>query len=288
MRLVDDFFSKGVDKTLYHYTGISSLLSISEKKKIWASHIYYLNDSREILHACDVLHRILLEKISTHNNEEREFLEQFKNWLDTFKGAYHIFIFSLSEKKSLLSQWRGYTPHGKGVSIGFSTSTINQIISRPDFKIAKCLYKKEEHQELMGSLLEKMLTTFNQRLSGLNTRRNHPTQKYHAFLEEFRGTLLQVLSVIKDPAFEEEKEWRIISPYFSNYTVPEIKFREGASMLMPYIELDLPTEGKLFEKVVLGPSDHPNLSVQALSAFLSNQKICDKTVYSNIPFRKWS
>jgi hypothetical protein len=288
MRPFDDFFSTEIDKTLYHYTGISSLLSISEKKKVWASHIYYLNDSREILYACDVLRQILLENISTHHNEKREFFEQFRSWLDTYKTDFHIFVFSLSEKKSLLSQWRGYTPHGKGVSIGFSTSTINKIISQPNFKIAKCLYTPKEHQELMNSLLEYIFTTFNQRLSDLDTSQFHPTQKYHGFLEEFRGILIQILSVIKDSAFEEEQEWRIISPYSPNHIVPEIKFREGASMLLPYVEFDLPTEGKLFEEVILGPSQHPNLSMHALSTFLSNNKICDVTIYSDIPFRKWS
>jgi Protein of unknown function (DUF2971) len=288
MRQIDDFFFKSVDKTLYHYTGISSLLGMADKRKVWASHIYYLNDSKEILYACGVLQRLLSERISNHRNEERIFLEQFKDWLISFNTAFHIFIFSLSERNSLLSQWRGYTPHGKGVSIGFSTDVINHIVNRADYKIAKCLYKNAEHQELMCSLLEKMLTTFNQRLATINISKNHPTQKYHGFLEEFRGTLLQILAVIKDPAFEEEQEWRIISQYFPNFTVSEIKFREGASMLMPYIQMELPEQGLLFEKVILGPSDHPNLSMQALSTFLSNHRICNETVNSNIPFRKWS
>lgn len=39
-------------------------------------------------------------------------------------------------------------------------------------------------------------------------------------------------------------------------------------MLMPYIEIDLSKtdDGKpLFEKVILGPSPHPNLSIHALA-----------------------
>ena len=55
MRQLDDFFSSRVDRTLYHYTGIGALLGLVETESIWASHAYYLNDSREILHACDVL-----------------------------------------------------------------------------------------------------------------------------------------------------------------------------------------------------------------------------------------
>ena len=74
-----------------------------------------------------------------------------------------------------------------------------------------------------------------------------------------------------------------------NYTVPEIKFREGACMLMPYIELELsvPDSQPLFDEVILGPSQNANLSMSALSSYLSNKKASNKTANSVIPFRQW-
>ncbi len=291
MRQVDDFFSPTANRTLYHYSGIGGLLGIVENRKIWASHAYYLNDSKEILHACGVLGGVLSESASDYENDGREFLAQFAQWLETFRtNTFHIFIFSLSEQRSLLSQWRSYTPHGKGVSLGFSSLSLNRILMSSGFRIAKCLYKREQHVELMKSLLGKMLVTFRHRLPHLDTTRWHPSQKYHGFLEEFRGDLLQILSIIKHSAFEEEREWRIVSPYFPKYTVPQIKFREGASMLMPYIEIDLSADGgdhELFDEVVLGPSQHANLSMSALSSYLSNKKASSKSSNSDIPFRKW-
>jgi hypothetical protein len=291
MKQVDEFFSPTANKTLYHYTGIGGLIGIVETRKIWASHAYYLNDSKEILYACDVLRNVLPQCFSDHQKDEREFLEQFTQWLETFHtNPYHIFIFSLSEERSLLSQWRSYTPHGKGVSLGFSAHILNRILQASDFRLAKCLYKHEEHREVMKGLLEKMLETFRQRLPNLDITKNHPSQKYHNFLDEFRGKILQVFAIIKNSAFEEEGEWRIVSPYFPKYTVPEIKFREGASMLMPYIEIDLSNdneEQELFDEVVLGPSQHANLSMSALTSYLSNKIACRRTGNSNIPFRKW-
>ncbi|HNP31315.1 MAG TPA: DUF2971 domain-containing protein [Nitrospirales bacterium] len=291
MKPVDEFFTPKTSRSLYHYTGIGGLQGIVETRKLWASHAYYLNDSKELLHACEVLGEVLSESCREYKNEERDFLEQFTTWLETFRrNAFHVFIFSLSEERSLLSQWRSYTPHGKGVSIGFSSRLLNRILQSSGFRLAKCLYKQEEQFELMKGLLERMLETFRQRLPHLDIPRKHSPQKYHGFLAEFRGDLLQVLSIIKHQAFEEEREWRIVSPYFENYTVPEIKFREGASMLMPYIEIDLSKnngEQELFEEVILGPSQHDNLSMSALTSYLSNKKACQKTGNSNIPFRKW-
>ena len=288
MRQIDSFFSPTADRTLYHYTGIRGLLGIVDSRSVWASHIYYLNDSKEILHACEVLGRLLSANESVVDATEREFIEQFRDWLATFRrDPFHIFVFSLSEEPSLLSQWRSYTPHGKGVSLGFSTMVLNHVLRTPGFRIAKCLYTDHEHEELMGSLVEKMLITFRQRLPTLDTTKAHPSQKYHPFLEEFRKDLLQILAIVKHSAFREEREWRIVSPYFPNYTVADVKFREGASMLLPYTELKLPDDGNLFEEVILGPSQDLNLSFSALSAYLSNRRVCNRTVNSQIPLRKW-
>lgn len=288
MRQVDSFFSPTADRTLYHYTGIGGLLGIVDSRAVWASHIYYLNDSKEILHACEVLGRLLSKNENVGDTAEREFTKQFREWLESFRrDAFHIFVFSLSEERSLLSQWRSYTPHGKGVSLGFPPTVLNHILSKPGFRIARCLYTDPEHEELMGSLLEKMLITFRQRQPNLDTTKAHPSQKYHPFLEEFRNDLLQVLAIVKHSAFREEKEWRIVSPYFPKYTVTDVKFREGASMLLPYTELKLPAKGNLFKEVILGPSQDTNLSFSALSAYLSNRRVCNSTVNSHIPLRKW-
>lgn len=290
MRQLDEFFLSRVDRTLYHYTGIGGLIGLVDSRCVWASHVYYLNDSREILHAVEVLRSVLSSDLERFGAQEKEFLTQFAKWLPSFeRDPFHIYIFSLSGQRSLLSQWRSYTPHGKGVSLGFSAETLNGLLENSQFRIAKCLYGRAEHVHLMEVLREKMLTTFRQRAAQLAATTEHPSARYFSFLEEFRGDLLQVLSVIKHAAFSEEEEWRIISPYYPNYTVPAIKFREGASMLMPYIEIELSQIGVLpiFDEVVLGPSRDNNLSHSALSCYLSNKKLCRRTTSCGIPFRKW-
>ncbi len=288
MRTIDDYFSDNVDRSLYHYTSIGALLGIVHSRSVWASHIYYLNDSREIIQACTVLDAVLDLKEMEFEGDEREFIKQFRSWLRTFHvNAYHLFVFPLSEERSLLSQWRGYTLHGKGVSLGFSASALNHILRTPGFRIAKCPYDQREHVDVAFSLVSKMMMTFRQRLPTLDVSKHHPTQRFHGLLDEFRGDLLQVLSIIKHKAFAEEREWRIVSTYLPNYTVPEIKFREGASMLLPYIEMQPPKDCLLFDEVILGPTEHNDLSMEALSTYLSNKGVCSKTISSGIPYRQW-
>ena len=43
----------------------------------------------------------------------------------------------------------------------------------------------------------------------------------------------------------------------------------------------------IFEIVMLGPSQHHDLSLSALSTFLSKQNICKNSDYCNIPYREW-
>jgi hypothetical protein len=292
MRQLDDFFSRPVDRVLYHYTGIGGLLGIVNSRKLWAGDAFYLNDSQEIFYGCDILRRVAPEFIERADPDEAEFIAQLLRWLGTFEYiGWHIFLFGLSEQASLLSQWRSYTPHGKGVSIGFAPARIQHVLQTSNVRIAKCIYEEPEQAELMRLMLDRMLTTYRQR----GWRPQFPGAKadsfqHFAFLEGFRADLLQVLAIIKHPAFKEGREWRVIPPCFPNKPIAEVQVREGASMLVPYIALDLAQVGDanpLFEEVILGPSQHAKLSAAALSDFLYRKNACKSIKNCDIPYREW-
>ena len=93
MKTIDDYFSSTPSTTLYHYTGIGGLLGMVENRKIWASNAYYLNDSKEILHSCDVLSEVLEEKITNLHDEEQNFFDQLKKWIGKIRNENNnIFI----------------------------------------------------------------------------------------------------------------------------------------------------------------------------------------------------
>lgn len=287
MRQVKDFFQPAADRTLYHYTSISGLMGMVADRAVWAGHAYYLNDTKEIVHAVDGITQKLKQYIDPLGGDD-EFVEQLLEWLKSFRhNPYHIFVFSLSEERSLLSQWRSYTPHGKGVSLGFSAETLNHLLTRQGFRLAKCLYSRDEQDQLLSSFMEMLFASFHQVGVLARNKNAHPTQSYHDFLEGFRGDFLQVLAIVKDEAFREEREWRILSPYYANYTGSEVQFRPGASMIMPYTVLDLPKVGRLFAEVILGPSRDVSLSMAALATYLTNKKVCNMTFNSQIPYRQW-
>lgn len=289
MRDIEDYFSTA-SPTLYHYTGIGALLGISSSSAIFATHAYYLNDSREITYATSRLIEVAATFDSCVDDVERKLLSQFIKWLDRLKQPLPIFIFSLSEQASLLSQWRSYTPHGRGVSIGFSTKLVQSITKVNQCRLAKCLYDQGQHIELVRSLLEKLFISFRRERNELDVSREHLGTCYHKFFEKFLGNLLQVLAIIKHPAFAEEQEWRVITSYRPVLKDAHIEHREGSSMLIPYTRLKLqrlPGEKYLFEKIVMGPSPDQNLAMTSVGTFISVNDLSGHLSNCAIPYRKW-
>jgi len=104
MNTIDEILSQSPHSTLYHSTGIGSLLGMVDSGVLWVSHIYYLNDSAEIVFTCRLLQNIVKERISHSSHQESEFLGQLHSWLITFtKTDYHLFVFSLTEEGNLLT-----------------------------------------------------------------------------------------------------------------------------------------------------------------------------------------
>ena len=291
MRTIDEILNTNPHRTLYHYSSLDGLLGIVRTKSLWASNIYYFNDASEITYASDILKKVIPDsKVNADENLGR-FLDEFSNWLDTFRHTFHqYFVFSLTEEGNLLSQWRGYAPKGKGVSIGFEPRELVRKIENQGLKIVKCVYEIPDQNGLAKELLERMIITFNNERHNYENKPHPPRKKYRGLLEKFREKILQVFSVIKNPSFREEQEWRIISQYYARYTIPEIKYREGISMLVPYIEIDISPEKaneSMFHEVYMGPTPNHNLSYASLANFLSSSKACNKIVSSSIPYREW-
>jgi hypothetical protein len=144
--------------------------------------------------------------------------------------------------------------------------------------------------EILTLLLNKLLETFDQRFgegtTPLTIRQNQ------SLISEFISEIVQVLAIIKNRVFEEEQEWRLISPAFRHPPLEglDIKFREGASMLVPYVEIELPEKYSVFKSITLGPSEHTKLSFHALSMFLfkePDKQIAEAILHGPIPYREW-
>ena len=262
--------------TLYHYTSLQGLMGIIESRKLRASDVRYMNDSTELTYALNLLQNAINDRTDS-TADERTTLSVFSAWLrDQINTGPMLFSASFRANGNLLSQWRGYSNHGKGISLGFNPTSIKYLASQQQFSLGQCLYDIAQQR----ALAEKIIT-------GVISMCTDPAQ-VHSVLDSIEGDLLGICALLKHPAFAEEQEWRLISPTFLTVDDNPISFREGKAMLIPFYLFDLEQNGTIdLDHVFVGPTPNADLSVNALKHYLmlNNAHPSAGISDSHIPYR---
>ncbi len=288
--LTEKLFGDTPQEPLYHYTTLTGLLGIVRDKHLWASDIRYMNDSAELKHAADLIRLEVQERIA-RGRGKADLLGQFVDWVDNrITNGHLLFGASFRSHGNLLSQWRGYSDHGKGVSIGFSAEYILQCAIRQNFQIGKCLYEPERQKELIQQIVDAVESHVSTTLQG-NDSREELAAKYRLVFESIELDLLRIASILKHPSFREEMEWRLVSPVYTDHREAPLHFREAHSMLVPYVTFNLqqePDRPPQLDHLYLGPTSNIHISMNSLKMFLTQNGITPHRGidYCRIPFRQ--
>lgn len=288
MKDVDSYFEPSPVDPLYHYTGVNSLMGICTTRQIWAGNIHYMNDSEELVHAMELFEDAVGLELFSHNESDdyQQFLRGLQLWVEDQRGVpdRHLYIFSLSEEPSLLSQWRSYTPHGKGVSIAFPPKLLANIVKGGEFRLGRCLYEEPDKRGMFNALIHKLWLSCA-RLLASTPPNDKSALSFKKAINVFAGSIFPILALAKHEAFIEEKEWRLVSKHFTS--LDNASYRVGGAMLVPYLPLPLGDEENLFHSIVMGPTPHEQLSLSALTAFIKQKKLASEVHCSRIPYREW-
>jgi Protein of unknown function (DUF2971) len=291
MDILKEMFSKVPNKTIYHYTSQSGLLGIITTKTIWATNIHYLNDASEFQVAVQLARGKIPDLIKATREEDAEFLRELDRRLSVIMGfnLRSIYVCSFSSNGNLLSQWRSYCPDGNGFSIGFDYSQLHARLQRQGFRIARCVYDPQAQSEMIQQFLVSALDTFHKTRNAFGeVGRQDWAAQYFAALDvdlEF----LRLAPILKDKSFEEEDEWRLISSPIL-LTHPQVCFREGKSMILPFFKIELAQEDEhlSFPEIFIGPTPHEVLSKISVESLLSAKDFDGSSVrLSGIPYRGW-
>ena len=258
-QLRDELFAVKPRATLYHYTSLPGLMGIIQSRKLRASDVRYMNDSTELTYALNLL-RDAIESRKNANEAEQRILSAFSVWLrDQINTGPMLFSASFRESGNLLSQWRGYSTHGKGVSLGFNPAAVQKLADQQVFSLGKCIYEPEQHIDFIERIIDRILKLC---LSECDLP---------SLFDEIEGDLLAMCALFKHPAFAEEQEWRLVSPTFESVADHPIAFREGKAMLVPHYLFDLEVNGSIvLDHVFVGPTPNAELSVNALAHYLKH------------------
>jgi hypothetical protein len=275
---------------LYHYTSFTGLLGIVDSNALWASDIRYMNDSAELKHTADLIRTEITQRIAA-GHPKPNLLNQFLDWvIHRITNGHMLFASSFRSNGNLLSQWRGYSRLGKGVSLGFDPDYILQCATQQSFQIGKCIYNNEAQQQLICQVIDAVEVLAEEHSKAIDSKDPQNDNAYHPIFHMIESDLLRIAAILKHPSFREEEEWRVVSPVITDYVNAAVLFREGASMLVPYIEFNLAPAGNstiTVEHIFLGPTPNINISMNSMRMYLSKHGIQPREgiSYCQIPFR---
>jgi hypothetical protein len=270
-----------------HYTSPGGLMGIVRDEGLWATNIKFLNDQHEFQHALDLIKRIINKRTALFGASIPPLYSEFRGAMDIQLAALEsftsesVFTYSFSTQVDLLSQWRGYCPDNNGYCIVFDADQLHKGVCEKfdNCHFVKCVYDDSEKEEQ----IRKVLNDHWRKYQTLGDRKDRK-----ANVDELANEILLLASYFKHLSFKEEQEHRIV--VLLNYAADhDLKFREGRSSLIPYIEL--PASRELIRKIIVGPNPNQALANRALQSFLEKSTGVPSFVSkvdikdSNIPYR---
>lgn len=288
---------------IYHYTNLSSVIGIIENHCLWATNLYFLNDSKEYKHGMDIVTEVARE---IKNEENTNILNAILSVLREISEV-NRYVVSFSKEGDSLSQWRSYANNGGGISIGFNLERLKTALSGSNY-FNSIIYNKERQRSHVKFIIEESTKFF---------LKEAPNLDLSLFFDlDFIGVIVsslldKIIATYKDPAFEEEKEYRVECRQFHNVLNIqadrlEIFYRTNEKSIIPYTKIltkakefkgPSAAEDKLpclkitqfpIEKIIVGPSSKQEDIIEGVKHLLQNHCYNTRDIEiskSKIPYR---
>jgi len=198
---------------VYHYCSAETFLNIIKYKKLWLGDPQHMNDFMEMKWFMNVFDEVITSEMSEQGYKQIH-AELIKNFNLTRR-----YICCLSESGDILSQWRSYAQDGTGVAIGFDPEELNvrhyeffsqNINVRNSFFLNKVSYLSKEsvREEILEILLsdQEVNEFFALNTNSFNTLDKNMQDRIINLMRK----LLHLSIHLKNPAFSEEKEVRLV------------------------------------------------------------------------------
>lgn len=250
---------------LYHYCFNDTFLSILRNSELWLSELTLSNDSMEGAWVWEMLK----EECSRCGIPE-EHISLLEGKFSVLRDIVWAVGFCMSRNDDVLSQWRGYADNGAGVAIGFDldAATVESLSAgitgvRHSTSLEEVIYGKLrfpldaedsiKFDESLNLAIESLKSgSFRGKISTDDSIKILFTEAYYFLVEHiFR---------IKNPAFTEEAEWRIISLVIKEKSAANLGKNEGLNFrargdhIVPYLRLPIPDNKKnCIKEIILGP-----------------------------------
>lgn len=231
---------------LYHYTDSGGLMGIVESGIIRATHVTFMNDATEYMHAVELLRgKVVKAQKQQEGIHEAALLADMEMNLIATRPAnfYPQFVACFSGQVNSLSQWRAYGRGEGAFAIGFDAAQLAEAAARTNVLFCHVTYDVDQQSKLVQDLLDWAITEYPKLANAqpANTRDEH-RRRWVAKLFQFAA---QIAPVMKNPNFKEENEWRLISPLIP---LGKVGFVPKPAGLVPFAKLRM-GKGQLPDQV---------------------------------------
>lgn len=282
-----------MNNMIYHYCSVDIFNLIISNKSIRLSDLNKTNDYMEKKWASNIVLDIIQDELSKLGlninlsesyaywdgvNSHIDYLEEQLN--DLLLTSDPILISCFSKSNDKLSQWRAYGQDGYGVSIGFDLEKIKMIeCNSNNIYVDKVIYNEKSQKNKIAKCIEKavdyMSTLYEEIPLIADDFNAYFREEFDGFCEFIVGKLEEVSCCIKNPAFAEEDEVRIVynphlyrdmsdeninelfktSKKINNYIINPIKFYSKDNMLVAYSDINFSRliNSGIIKEIILGP-----------------------------------
>ncbi|GKV79975.1 DUF2971 domain-containing protein [Pectobacterium versatile] len=183
---------------IYHYCSPETFQKIIENKTLWLSATNNMNDFAEGKWVENALGRVLNKIVNEGNKEWCDEL-----WNTVISNNQPTYVACFSKDGDSLSQWRAYAQDGEGLAIGFDEDKLGIGTGMPVWHASDINHsiKLNEINYIDVHELEREISSF------INSNRD----TYNTVnIFDLSLKISNLAITVKNPAFEEEKEKRII------------------------------------------------------------------------------
>lgn len=305
-----------VPNVLYHYTSPRGLLGMLEGNEIHMSNVRFMNDRSELDYAFGLLAKRIHEKEAQYEEGDREHfaLQLLKELPSVFQsekiqGSADIYGFCFCEDGDSVAQWREYARQGQGYSVGFDTDSLKEL--HPGASLVKMVYDPERQEEMVDGLLDSSIEVVKNIVENSDEDDDLDTDKMILVSSVIASIFLLTTAIrIKNPVFEDEREWRLVHGHLPDRQglppssflgedpggpladiwstpVPDLRFRVQKGQIVPYIGI---APGKKdatipIVQVIQGPQTAPDIGRRAIRLMTSTFGGSVEVHESDVPLR---
>lgn len=284
---------------LAYYTDLSTAFLVLRNKEIWLRNVMCMNDYNEVKQGLGTLRKYLIDKLDYRNRllnilcrigKERKYWEDVLNELlinNEYTYFLNTYIACFTEHKAgdddgNLNMFRVYG-RNKGAAMIFADFMDLDV----PVALSKVLYCSEfEFKQYLDQFIESLENNVDF-LSKIDIK---------TFENLFKQTILFAILSIKNPAYKEDNEWRIIycdklmfNPECSKFYKLEVEVINGLPQKIYKLKFEDRLNFKnLLKNIIVEKIPDLAVATMALNYYLEKQKLANNIIkYSDIPIRMW-